>query len=52
MQTESLPYRFVTIGGPLTITAADDATRARIATRYLPAEMVDDYLTTTTPRTW
>ena len=62
VQTEALPYRFVTIGGPLAITAADDATRRRIAARYLPAELVDDYLTTSdaadmvslhlTPATW
>ena len=62
VQTEALPYRFVTIGGPLTTTEADDATRRRIAARYLPAEMVDDYLTTAdaedmvtlrlTPATW
>jgi PPOX class probable F420-dependent enzyme len=62
VQTESLPYRFVTIGGPLAITAPDDATRRRIATRYLPVTMVDDYLASTdasdmvtlrlTPATW
>jgi len=45
VQTEALPYRFVTVGGPVVITAADDATRRRIAGRYLPAEMVDGYLT-------
>jgi PPOX class probable F420-dependent enzyme len=62
VQTEALPYRFVTIGGPLAITAADDATRRRIAARYLPAAMVDEYLTSgdaadmvtlrLTPATW
>jgi PPOX class probable F420-dependent enzyme len=62
VQTESLPYRFVTVGGPLAITAADEATRQRIATRYLPAAMVDEYLATgdladmvtlrLTPSTW
>ncbi len=62
VQTESLPYRFVTVGGPVAITDADDATRRRIASRYLPAAMVDEYLTTgdvadmltlrLTPETW
>ncbi len=62
VQTESLPYRFVTVGGPLAITAADADTRRRIAARYLPAEMVDGYLATgavadmvtlrLTPTTW
>ena len=62
VQTESLPYRFVTIGGALTVGPADEATRRRIATRYLPAEMVDGYLATgdvadmvtlrLTPSTW
>jgi len=44
VQTEQLPYRFVTVGGALAIADADDATRRRIATRYVPADMVDDYL--------
>jgi len=44
VQTEQLPYRFVTVGGPVAVAAADDATRRRIATRYLPADMVDGYL--------
>jgi hypothetical protein len=62
VQTESLPYRFVTIGGALTVGPADDATRRRIASRYLPAAMVEGYLTTgdvadmvtlrLTPATW
>jgi len=62
VQTESLPYRFVTIGGAVTVGPADEATRRRIATRYLPAAMVDDYLATgdvadmvtlrLTPTTW
>jgi len=62
VQTEQLPYRFVTVGGPLAIDDADDATRRRIATRYMPAEMVDGYLATgdvadmvtlrLTPTTW
>ena len=36
VQTEQLPYRFVTVGGPLTVGPADNDTRRRIATRYLP----------------
>lgn len=44
VQTEQLPYRFVTVGGPLTVDDADDDTRRRIASRYMPAEMVDGYL--------
>ena len=62
VQTEQLPYRFVTVGGSLTIGPADDATRRRIASRYMPAAMLDDYLATgdaadmvtlhLTPATW
>jgi PPOX class probable F420-dependent enzyme len=44
VQTEQLPYRFVVVSGPVTTGPADDATRRRIAERYLPAEMVDGYL--------
>jgi PPOX class probable F420-dependent enzyme len=46
VQTESLPYRFVTVGGTVAIGPADDARRRRIASRYLPAEMVDGYMAT------
>jgi PPOX class probable F420-dependent enzyme len=62
VQTEQLPYRFVTVGGPLAIGDADDAIRRRIASRYMPADMVDGYLATgdaadmvtlrLTPTTW
>jgi PPOX class probable F420-dependent enzyme len=62
VQTEELPYKFVTVGGSVTVDEADDATRRRIATRYLPAGMVDGYLATgdiatmvtlrLTPTTW
>ena len=62
VQTEQLPYRFVTIGGPVTVEATDDATRRRIASRYMPAEHLDAYLETgdvadmvtlrLTPATW
>ena len=49
VQNEQLPYRFVTVGGPLAVGPADHDTRRRIASRYLPAEMVDGYLTTGDP---
>jgi hypothetical protein len=62
VQTEQLPYRFVTVGGPVTVDAAEDATRRRIASRYMPADMVEGYLATgdiadmvtlrLTPATW
>jgi PPOX class probable F420-dependent enzyme len=62
VQTEQLPYRFVTVGGPVTVGPADDETRRRIATRYLPAAAVEGYLATgdvaamvtlrLTPATW
>jgi PPOX class probable F420-dependent enzyme len=46
VQTEQLPYRFVTVGGPVAVDEADDATRRRIAARYMPAGMLDEYLAT------
>ena len=46
VQTEQLPYRFVTVGGPVTVDVADDATRRRIASRYMPADQLDGYLET------
>jgi PPOX class probable F420-dependent enzyme len=62
VQTEQLPYRFVTVGGPIAVGDADDATRRRIAARYLPADALDGYLATgdaadmvtlrLTPATW
>ena len=62
VQTEQLPYRFVTVGGPVTVGPADDETRRRIATRYLPAGAVEGYLASgdvaamvtlrLTPATW
>lgn len=62
VQTEQLPYRFVTVGGPVTVDEADDATRRRIAQRYMPADQLDRYLATgdvtdmvtlhLTPTTW
>ena len=44
VQNEELPYRFVVVSGPVATEPADDEVRRRIATRYLPAEMVEGYL--------
>jgi hypothetical protein len=62
VQTEQLPYRFVTVGGPVTAGVADDAPRRRIASRYMPANLLEGYLATgnaadivtlrLTPATW
>src|SRR5262245_50745648 len=62
VQTEQLPYRFVTVGGPVAVQGADDATRRRIASRYMPADLLEGYLATgdvadmvtlrLTPDTW
>ncbi len=46
VQDEQLPPRFVTVGGPVSVEPADDDTRREIASRYLPADMVDGYLST------
>jgi PPOX class probable F420-dependent enzyme len=61
-QTEVLPYRFVTVAGPVAVEPADDDARRRIAARYLPADLVDGYLASgdpadmrtvrLTPRSW
>jgi PPOX class probable F420-dependent enzyme len=63
VQTTDLPYRFVTVSGPVTLGPADSGIRRRIAARYLPAELVDGYLESAedeaqiltarlTPRSW
>lgn len=62
VQSESLPYKFVTVGGDVTTGPDDEALRRRIAERYLPAELVDGYLASSesadmltvrlTPRSW
>ena len=44
VQTTDLPYRFVTVSGPVTLGPADSDIRRRIAARYLPPELVDGYL--------
>ncbi|HEY5876743.1 MAG TPA: pyridoxamine 5'-phosphate oxidase family protein [Ilumatobacteraceae bacterium] len=44
VQTTELPYRFVTVSGPVTLGPADSGIRRRIAARYLPPELVDGYL--------
>jgi nitroimidazol reductase NimA-like FMN-containing flavoprotein (pyridoxamine 5'-phosphate oxidase superfamily) len=41
---ESLPYRFVTVSGPVRIGPGDDEIRRTIAARYLPPAMVEGYL--------
>jgi nitroimidazol reductase NimA-like FMN-containing flavoprotein (pyridoxamine 5'-phosphate oxidase superfamily) len=46
VQSEELPYRFVTVSGPVQLGPSDEDVRRRIAARYLPAEMVDGYLAT------
>ena len=52
VQTEQLPYRFVTVGGSLTIGPADDATRRRIASRYMPPRCSTTTSRPATPPTW
>lgn len=44
VQDEALPYRFVTVAGPVVLEPADDDLRRAIAARYLPADLVDGYL--------
>jgi PPOX class probable F420-dependent enzyme len=44
VQREDLPYRFVVVAGPAVLAPADDATRRRIAARYLPGDLVEGYL--------
>jgi len=48
-QTESLPYRFVTVSGPVEIGPADGEVRRTIAARYLPADRLDAYLSSGDP---
>ena len=45
-QREELPYVFVTVEGPVTISPGDDAERARLAERYL-GELAARYLEAT-----
>ena len=44
VQTTNLPYRFVTVSGPVTLGPTDSSIRRRIAARYLPSELLDGYL--------
>jgi uncharacterized protein len=47
VQQEDLPYKFVTVSGPVELAPVDDEIRRRIATRYLPAEQAEAYLADT-----
>lgn len=61
-QREALPYAYVTVEGPVTITAADRDTQLDIARRYLGPEMGtafvdgqgggDSILVSLTPERW
>ena len=62
-QTEQLPYKFVTVAGPVVLEPADDSLRREIAARYLAASILEDYLASSgdaaemltmrlTPRSW
>jgi nitroimidazol reductase NimA-like FMN-containing flavoprotein (pyridoxamine 5'-phosphate oxidase superfamily) len=63
VQTEALPYKFVTVGGPVALLPGDEDLRRRIAARYLPEAFVEGYLASAgdvsetltvrlTPHTW
>jgi hypothetical protein len=43
-QTEALPYRYVTVEGPVVIGEHDDAVQAALAYRYMGQEVGDLYL--------
>ena len=45
-QTEDLPYRYVSVRGPVVIEEADEAERAAMARRYL-GDFADGYLEAT-----
>ena len=49
VQSEQLPYRFVTVSGPVEVGPADDEVRRTIAARYLPADVVEGYLASGDP---
>jgi PPOX class probable F420-dependent enzyme len=62
VQTETVPYRYVTVEGPVVVSDADAEVERSMAHRYLGAEMGDVYLRTSagsasrvarlTPRRW
>jgi nitroimidazol reductase NimA-like FMN-containing flavoprotein (pyridoxamine 5'-phosphate oxidase superfamily) len=43
-QTETMPYQYVTVEGPVVIGEPDDAVEASLAYRYLGQEIGDIYL--------
>lgn len=45
-QREQVPYAYVTVDGPVALTAADDEVRRDIAVRYLGVEAGTEYLAT------
>jgi PPOX class probable F420-dependent enzyme len=48
VQTEDLPYKYVTVEGPVVVTEEHDGDRRReIAERYLGAELAAGYLAST-----
>ena len=47
VQREDLPYAFVTVEGSVTIDGHDEEERARLAHRYLGAELAASYLVAT-----
>jgi PPOX class probable F420-dependent enzyme len=51
VQTETLPYRFVTLSGPVEVGEPDEEVRRRIAARYLPADRLEGYLASGDPGT-
>lgn len=44
VQREDLPYAYVTVDGPVTVTDASEDARRAIATRYLGAELAEGYV--------
>lgn len=47
VQDENPPQRFVTVEGTASVSVSDDATRRRIAGRYLPDDAIDDFIAMT-----
>lgn len=43
VQQEDIPYRFVTVEGPVVIDGPDEVERRRIVDRYMPAELAERY---------
>jgi PPOX class probable F420-dependent enzyme len=49
VQSEALPYRFVTVSGPVEVGPVDQEVRRTLAARYLPADRVEGYLASGDP---